>query len=363
MAESLESHPVTAESVRLIDSDVHNYPNTVDDLMPYFSQRWRDYVKQSGMSLPGASMYPKVFAQAARRDAWPPNGKRPGSDPQFACEQLLDRWEIDYAILNPLIGLPSVHNLDLGNALMQAVNRWTTEVWLDADPRWRGAIVVNAQDPAASAMEIRRVAQDRRFVQILLLVRSHEPYGRRTFHPIFEAACEVSLPIGIHFGGSGQPITACGWPSYYIEDHTAMSQAFEAQVVSLVCEGIFEKFPAIRIALIEGGFGWIPALMWRLDKNYKGLRSEVPWLKRLPSEYILHHFRATTQPMEEPSDPKFLGYLLEMIGRDDFLLFATDYPHWDFDAPNTAIPANLPKALRHRVMAQNAWEFYDFKSA
>ena len=347
--------------ITLVDADVHNYPNSIHDLTPYMSRRWQAYVQQSGMSLPGASFYPKVFAQAARRDAFPPSGKRPGGDPDFAREQLLDAWHIDRAVLNPLIGLSSVFNLDLGNALMSAANDWTADIWLNADPRWSGSIVLNAQDPAASAEEIHRLASNPRFVQALLLVRSHAPYGRREFRPIFQAACDVGLPVGIHFGGSGNPITSVGWPSYYIEDHTGMAQAFESQLISLVCEGVFEAYPDLRVALIEGGFAWLPPLMWRLDKNYRSLRSEVPWLKKLPSEYILDQCRATTQPMEEPANPNFLLYTLEMIGRDNFLMFSTDYPHWDFDAPDRALPTNLPANLRQRILADNALEFYDFK--
>ena len=140
--------------MELIDADVHNYPAGMQDLTPYLSQRWQDYVQQSGMGVPAASMYPKVFAAAARRDAWPPNGNQPGSDPEFSRQQLLDEWSIDVAILNPLVAVSGLHNRDLANALMRAVNEWTANDWCAADGRWRGSIAVNVRDPEASAREI-----------------------------------------------------------------------------------------------------------------------------------------------------------------------------------------------------------------
>ncbi len=353
--------PRAPAGLSLIDCDVHNYPSTVDELLPFLPARWRAYVEQSGFTEPWISSYPKMFKAAARRDAWPPSGKNPEGDEPYARQRLLDEWSVDYGVLNPLYVVGNVHNLDFASALMRAVNDWTVAEWLDADPRWRASILVNEQDPAASAEEIRRCARDPRFVQVLLLVRSHAPFGRRQFHPLFAAARDAGLPIGIHFGGSGAPITACGWPSYYLEDHTGMAQAFQTQVISLVCEGVFEHFPGTQVALVEGGFAWLPSLMWRLDKNYKGLRAEVPWLKKLPSEYILDGFRATTQPMEEPPNPKHLLDLFDMIGRDDFLMFATDYPHWDFDSPRDALPPILDGELKRRILVDNAWSFYDFE--
>ena len=139
-----------------------------------------------------------------------------------------------------------------------------------------------------------------------------------------------------------------------------MSLTFQTQVVSLVTDGVFVKYPVTRIVLIEGGFVWLAPLMWRLDKNYRSLRSEIPWLTELPSKYIRDHFRATTQPMEEPSTSQHLLSIFEMIGCDDFLMFSTNYPHWNFDAPDQALPANLSDDLRKRIMATNALDFYNF---
>lgn len=345
--------------MHLVDADVHNYPRDMGDLAPYLTERWRAYAVQSGLKVPAASIYPKVHAAAARRDAWPPGGGPPGSDPAFARQQLLDEWHIEVALLNPLVAVSSLHNRDLANALMRAVNAWTAHDWCAADSRWRGSIVVNARDPEASAREIAHWAKDGHFVQVLLLVRSHAPYGQREFRPIFHAAVDAGLPVGLHFGGGGDvPITACGWPSYYIEDHTAMSQAFQTQLVSLVCEGVLCELPELRVVLIEGGFAWLPALLWRLDKNWRGLRSEVPWLTQAPSDYVRRQVRATTQPMEEPATPQHLLQILEMIGCDEFLLFATDYPHWDFDAPDRALPAAVAGPLRQKILAGNAAAVY-----
>ena len=114
----------------------------------------------------------------------------------------------------------------------------------------------------------------------------------------------------------------------------------------------------MNLVLIEGGFAWLPSLMWRLDKNYKGLREEVPWLKKLPSDYIRQHFHATTQPMEEPDNSLHLQQILDMINKDDFLLFSTDYPHWDFDSPARALPPVIGDKMRRGVMVDNATAFY-----
>jgi predicted TIM-barrel fold metal-dependent hydrolase len=145
-----------------------------------------------------------------------------------------------------------------------------------------------------------------------------------------------------------------GWPVYYLEWHTLLSTAMMSHVTSLVCHGVFERYRDLRVVLIEGGVCWLPGLLWRLDQNYKALRMEVPWVKRLPSEYVRDHLRLTTQPLERPASTKDLRAVLEMIG-PEMLLFATDYPHWDFDNP---LYLPLEDDWAEQVLDTNAREWY-----
>jgi predicted TIM-barrel fold metal-dependent hydrolase len=151
-----------------------------------------------------------------------------------------------------------------------------------------------------------------------------------------------------------------GYPTHYIEWHTCLSLGFQSHLVSFITEGVFERFPEFRIVLVEGGVSWLPALMWRLDAEYKALRFEVPWLKQRPSEYLRDHVRMTSQPLERPDNDKQLLQVLEMMDAEHILMFASDYPHWDFDSPRHAFP-KLPELMQRRIFSDNAREFYKLK--
>ena len=122
----------------------------------------------------------------------------------------------------------------------------------------------------------------------------------------------------------------------------------------MVAGGMFDEVPGLRVVLTECGVAWAAALRWSLDAAWELMRDDHPRLERKPSEYIDEHVWFTTQPIEEPDDPQHLVYAIEQAGSGDRLLFATDYPHWDFDSPKQALPRVVWQELRRAILCENA---------
>lgn len=349
------------DAPRLIDTDVHNAIAHPNDLLPYLPKAWHQQWLENGDGIKG-----KLWSSAGliRKDAVPENGGIPASDPQFLLKDLVERYGMDYAILTgagTFIAISLNYDPDYANALATAHNDWLVEHWLKVSPKFKGSIIINHSDPAAAAKEIDRMAGHPDIVQVLMCSAARMPYGQRFYHPIYEAAERNGLPVAIHpgaegLGNSGAP-TPSGYPTRYLELQNIIPINYMTHVNSLVCEGVFEKFPKLKFVAIEGGVVWLPHLMWRMDKNYKALRDTVPWLKRLPSEYIKEHIRLTTQPIEEPTDPEHLAQIFRMTGAEDFVMFSSDYPHWDFDNPQMALSL-FPRGMREKIAAKNAMELY-----
>ena len=224
----------------------------------------------------------------------------------------------------------------------------------------RASVVVTPQDPVAAAAEIRRCGADGRFAQVLFMGRMQEPMGRRRYWPIYEACVETGMHVASHaFGAYGHPITGGGHASYYIEDHTSPPQAVQANITSMVVEGVFDRFPGLRMISVENGFAWLPPLMWRLDAAWSLLRAEAPHLERLPSEVIAEHVYVTTQPIEEPPRRRDFLALIEHFGDlRSHILLASDYPHWDGDNPDVVLPSGLDEELVKGIQCENARALY-----
>jgi uncharacterized protein len=343
-----------------IDCDIHPAVPSTRALMPYLDDYWREHALRRGMERDNfeASSVPPNAPINGRPDWRLPNNAPPGSALPALQAHLLDRLQPAHAICNVIHGAQVMQSEDLSAAFCRAINNWIKAEWLDRDPRLRASIVVPPHSPELAVEEINRLAPDSRFVQILLLSQTEIPLGRRPNWPIYKAAEHHGLPIGIHAGSSYRhPPSAGGWPSYYLEDYVSHAQGFSGTLNSLVTEGVFVKYPDLKVVLIESGVTWLPASLWRLDKTWRGVRAETPWLEQLPTETVRNHVRLTLQPFDAPPTEAQLKTLLEQLGSDDMLLFSSDYPHWHYDGDD-ALPPGLPADLIHKICIENPLKTY-----
>jgi len=348
----------------VIDCDLHCADPAIDDLNPYLPTHWQEYVHQSAFRGAVDTAYPPDAPTSLRPDLRSARREQLDTELEQLRREALDLWGSQYGILNCTYAVDSIHNPDLATAIARAVNQWLSDTWLMCDQRLRGSLCVPPHLPEAAARIIDDFGANPNFVQVILPVRSAQPYGNRMYHPLFEAAARHGLVIGLQFGGApGNAPTSVGWPSYYLEEYVGMAAAFQSQILSMIVEGLFDKFPTLKVACIESGFTWLPAFMWRIDKEWKGLRREVPWNKHLPSQYIRQHMRFTLQPVDGPPNEAHFFQIIEQIGSEDLLMFSSDYPHWHFDIPQGAIPVQLPEPLARKIMAENARHFYRLSSS
>ena len=346
---------MTAQVV--IDCDVHPTVPGMKALLPYLDEHWRETMVRRGIDDMVTISYPTTNPLTFRSD-WRDATGRTATTVEDLARQALDPFGTTLAICNCLYGAQAAFSEDMGAAVARAINNWIVHEWLDRDPRLRASIVVPQQNPEMAVAEIERLAGDRRFVQVLLLVSGELTLGRRHYWPIYEAAQKHGLTIGIHAGSMYRnPTTPIGWPGSFTEEYVNQATAFQSQLTSLITEGVFTKFPDLTVVLMESGVSWLPAFLWRLTKYWKGLRSEIPWVSDPPASIVRDRVRLTIQPFDAPPDEGGVMRLMEHIGSDEMLLFSTDYPHWQFDGLE-AMPAGIDAALAKKIMAENPLRTY-----
>lgn len=343
-----------------IDCDVHVEPPSMDSLLGYIPPYWHEIIHGGRLGV-GHRLYPESEPMSARAEARAAGSFPPHTYAELRA-QLLDRYEPLAVILTCVAAFQGSRNPYFEAAMTTAINDWMRAEFLDRDERLRGSVVVPSFHPEAAADEIDRLGSDRRFVQVLLPVRSESPWGNIRYRAIHEAASRNRLPITLHaWGPWGMAPTATGTAATYYEDYLYNSQIIAPnQVLSLVAEGVFDRYPELRVCLAELGFAWLPSLLWRFDKDWKALWRETPWVRDKPSAYVRQHFRLTTSPTLIPgrTPPRELAQLAQMLDAGQLLLYSSDYPHDHGSDALENLLAVLGEPGRRAVLRDNAAAFF-----
>jgi len=343
---------VAPARVGTIDTDVHCAPTALSDLSGHLDPYWRGYVAEGGIALSPTQggAYPPLASTTA--------AAAPTSAAQLR-DEVLDPQALHRAVLNCTTSFHCNRNPYYEAALTRAVNDWLVAEWLEHDARLRASMVVPTLDTAAAVAEIERIGGHPGIVQVLLPVRTDAPWGNIRHRPVLRAAAERGLVVGLHaWGRIGNAPTSSGMTHTYLEDYLANSQIIvQAQVTSLVTEGVFAELPQLRVALLECGSTWLPTLLWRFDKDWKGVWREVPWLAGKPSEVVRRHLRLTTAPVHLPRDPAQVREAVDLLDAGSMLMHASDHPH-DHGEGGERLLAALTDAERERVLSANAASWY-----
>jgi len=350
--------------VRVVDCDVHPYPRRGvlhEFLDPTWvrSQRLRAEGARNGIFYDAPDFN---FAQAMRVDSFPGDGEFACSDPDLAFRQLIMESGSDIAILGPTAHGGGDTDEEL-TAMAAATNRWQQACWLEGEAnrhgRFYGSLCANITEPEQAAREIETWAGYERFKQILILAEHRPSWGHPRYDPVWAAAVRHGIPVACHLG-RGQhnllPMSPVGFMTYNHDFMVTYSMLAANQIMSLIFDGVFDRFPQLQIVFIEHAFTWILPLMWRMDAIHTA-RSEPGGPRRKPSEYVRDNIWFTTQPLDYPDDKLELTQALEWMQADRIMLFSSDYPHWTFDEPRW-LAKHLPERMREPVMSTNAIELF-----
>lgn len=350
----------------IFDIEVHCTHRDPRQVSKYLPERYRERFELGYMGL-------GMFNFDQRGGGMRTDGDIPGEEVfattgEVVRKQLLEPYEIEWAICTgQLYCLSILPDIDYATAIARAYNDWMINDFLPQNPSFLVAITISASDPAQAVKEIERWADHPRVVEIMMPSASTMPLGNRFFHPIYEAAQACGLPVAAHTTNEGKGIspapTSAGYPSKYLEFHTGLAANSLTQAASLVCEGVFAKFPDFKFVLMEGGISWMLPLMWQLDSDWKRLSKEMPLLKEKPSDYLKRQFFYTTQPIEEPTSSRDLLHLYELVGGETQIMFSSDFPHWDFDDPFKILPGQTAAGLKRRILRDNARQLFAKKLA
>ena len=334
----------------MIDCDVHVAPASWEALDPYLMPAWRHHIERGRVPLTSVpDMYPESMPTTG--------GPVPATYDELR-ERVLDSSGAERAVVNCLTMWEAHHNPYFQAALAAAINDWLQAEFVDRDERLRASLAVPWSDPDGAAAEIERLGDDERFVQVLLPVRALAPWGQKGHHRLFAAAAEHGLAVALHaWGIYGHAPTASGMTTTYTEDYLSNATIVQEHVAALVGSGLFGRHPDLRVVLVECGFTWLPSFLWRLDKHWRSLWPEIPWVKEKPSETVKRQMRATTAPAHlGAATPEQVRELVHMTGAH-WLLYASDFPH-DHGPSGEQLLAALDDASREAVRGGNAAALY-----
>jgi predicted TIM-barrel fold metal-dependent hydrolase len=284
-------------------------------------------------------------------------------DPRERLE-LLEREHLEKAVLYPTIGLLwecELEDPELTLAYQRAYNRWIADFCRGSGGRLVPVAQLTLLDPAAAAEELERaVADGCRGGFVAPFTHSKQAHGHPDHDPLYARAAALGVPLAIHptfepFWAAPVRFQRLGRAREFFYN-VMLRQGVQQAFLSFLALGTLDRFPALRLGVLESGAGWIGSFLDRADALAETGQGRALGLARRPSELFREQCFISGDP-----DERAVAHLFEPVGADCFL-WATDYPHPDH--PGTwaraleRLVAPLSAQTRAKVLGRNVARLY-----
>jgi predicted TIM-barrel fold metal-dependent hydrolase len=311
----------------------------------------------AAMCIPGGLANPDLMRSLSWDDL------RPGSYDPHARLKDMDSEHIDISILFPSIGLMfvGIKDPEISAAGCRAYNNWMADFCRVAPDRLYNVAPVPLHDVSLAIAEMHRVVKSHGVKAVL--VRSNPYNDRRLSDPAYDRfwaeAQDLDCTIALHAAVMGDMPTA-GFDRYKdFFQRMIISHPLEQEMacMDIICGGVLDRYPRLKFAFLEAGGAWVPYWLSRLDEFYEKIGHMVPKAKMRPSDY----FRRQCFCSCEPDDVSLKT--AESLGIDEYMMWASDYPHYDCVFPGAVDElkehcAALSPTAQQKIMGGNASRCY-----
>ena len=361
-----QAHQRKFDEMMIVDVDAHHYENEhIKDILPYMEN---DVLRQLSMAqimkggrgnlMPVQVGYQDMGGRVTRyplRSTEKTEQTGPQRDVALG-HRWMDAMSVDYSCLFPtgMLNIGLHPQKEMESDLCWAYNRWVTEQVL---PESGGRFYTMLSLPISSPDEALRHVEtfgDRKGVGGFMVTTVRNiPVHDNSLMKVYRAIEERGLVLSFHsaFNWNETIFKTC---NRFLAVHALGFSFYNIlHLTNWVTNGIPERFPKLPVIWIESGLAWVPFLMQRLDHEFMMRPSECPGLKKKPSEYMRDMYYSS-QPMEI-QDRQALECTFRMMDAENHLLYASDYPHWDFDLPSTIYDLPfLSEKAKHNILGGTA---------
>jgi predicted TIM-barrel fold metal-dependent hydrolase len=316
-------------ATRIIDGDGHLIED-MDGIMSHLPSPYKEIAKHGGGLFP-----PLDHLHSAKAMEVPPqrDGRPTNPGPEGWLDFLRDAG-IEWTVLYPTNALAygKIVSLDYAVAVCRAYNDWLYATYVKRDPRFRGMAIIPMQDPPEAAKELRRVVKELGFYGAMLPTNGlAQPLGSKQYWPVYEEANRLGCVLSIHGGCHDRfgmdhmnmyvPVHALGHP-----------WGLTFNCANIIYNGIFDRFPKVRIAFLEGGIAWLLLLLERLHASHETHFQYIPPGEfgvregEDPAKYIKDLIKNERFYMGIETEELTMPFALKIVGNKPFL-YSSDFPH------------------------------------